>query len=462
MGASVPLWTTAPPMRGRSLLRPPRPPPRDVLGMHATVFGGKHISDMGSFVLNLNNIMGPALVLLPLLNQQAGWLAPQVLGTAFCVLSAVVSGMLVEAMQRIPGNRGFNERYEFVTLMRHYFGRRGFYLAQVAYNLTMMATNLAQMTITAQVLDQLLRHVLGASYAVIYGVWPPAVASYPVDQPQWSDHAIGSANHVSLGLALAMALCLPLGYMNLEDNMWFQYLSAGTFCMLVAAFVAEFATRMVSDPATPGTLPRHATHATRHACSRFPPRAGHRPVRPRPVARAPHARRHGPPESGHRPRRHPLLPLLHRHRPVLGQREGPGHLGRPGHLDTHRRHGRHQGRLRPRGRLGLPAPHLPPRRGGLPSGRAPPWRQQHPLSHARLRPGKGRLLAPWGVRRVSEGPFAQTHSISCPFACLSFVADHGDAVRGVRLHGPHARPRHPYHLYPHQVHHGVCESTLCT
>lgn len=234
---------------------------RDVLGMHATGFGGKHISDMGSFVLNLNNIMGPALVLLPLLNQQAGWLAPQVLGTAFCVLSAVVSGMLVEAMQRIPGNRGFNERYEFVTLMRHYFGRRGFYLAQVAYNLTMMATNLAQMTITAQVLDQLLRHVLGASYAVIYGVWPPAVASYPVDQPQWSDHAIGSANHVSLGLALAMALCLPLGYMNLEDNMWFQYLSAGTFCMLVAAFVAEFATRMVTDPSVRGLWPEPLTPA---------------------------------------------------------------------------------------------------------------------------------------------------------------------------------------------------------
>lgn len=75
-------------------------------------FGSKAISFSGSLCLNFNNIIGVAIVVLPLLNQEAGWLAPTVLGTVFCLLSAWASTMLAEAMQRIPGNRSFTQRYE--------------------------------------------------------------------------------------------------------------------------------------------------------------------------------------------------------------------------------------------------------------------------------------------------------------------------------------------------------------
>lgn len=231
---------------------------RDREGVHVTGFGGKHIRGIGSFVLNLNNIMGPALVLLPLLNQEAGWVSPQVLGTLFCILSAVVSSMLVEAMQRIPGNRGFNERYEFVTLMRHYFGKRGFYVGQVAYNLTNMATNMAQMTITCQVLDKLIRRLLGTSVAINYSTFPPSLAWHPMHQP-WSDQAIGEENHVSLGFVAALATCLPLGVLNLDGNMWFQYISAVGFFVFVGGFLLDFRRLMFTDPSVMDAWPSPLT-----------------------------------------------------------------------------------------------------------------------------------------------------------------------------------------------------------
>jgi len=274
---------------------------RDRAGVHATGFGAKHLTGPGCFALNLNNMVGPALVLLPLLNQQAGWLSTQVLGTLFCVVSVLVSGMLVEAMQRIPGNKGFNERYEFVTLMRHYFGeprgprrraciiaciiacrtpqdpprltpggapcrpapagKRGFVVGQVAYNLTMVATNVAQMIVTVQVMDRILHHALGTSVAVNYGQWPPALAWHPQGHP-WTDRcpagvddctAGGVENHVSLGFFVSLLICLPLGRVDLEGNMWFQYVSCGGFFLFLALFLYEFARLMLSPPAEGGT-----------------------------------------------------------------------------------------------------------------------------------------------------------------------------------------------------------------
>jgi amino acid permease len=49
-------------------------------------------------------------VLLPLLNQQAGWLTPTVAMVVVYVLSSFAATMLCEAMQRIPGNFTFEHR----------------------------------------------------------------------------------------------------------------------------------------------------------------------------------------------------------------------------------------------------------------------------------------------------------------------------------------------------------------
>jgi len=73
-------------------------------------FGHKSITMAGSFCLNLNNCMGPAMVLLPLVYQQAGWFSPTIVLCLVFALSSFNATMLCEAMQRIPKNFNFDHR----------------------------------------------------------------------------------------------------------------------------------------------------------------------------------------------------------------------------------------------------------------------------------------------------------------------------------------------------------------
>ena len=80
------------------------------------------ITYLGSLCLNINNIMGPAIVAFPSIYAQSGWFLPTSLLLVVCVLSAFSSTMLCEAMQRIPGNHNLMKRYEFATTVKHYWG----------------------------------------------------------------------------------------------------------------------------------------------------------------------------------------------------------------------------------------------------------------------------------------------------------------------------------------------------
>ena len=63
----------------------------------------KTIGFLDSFCLHLNNLTGPALVLLPLINQEAGWLPCTIGLFLLAFFSFLASTMLAEAIQRIPG-----------------------------------------------------------------------------------------------------------------------------------------------------------------------------------------------------------------------------------------------------------------------------------------------------------------------------------------------------------------------
>jgi amino acid permease len=92
--------------------------------------------------LNLNNVMGAAIVALPLVNQQAGWITP-----TFCILfvfvtSSFAATMLAEAMQRIPGNASFEERWEFCAVVGHYHGPWWEGVVAVLYNISLQSVRL--------------------------------------------------------------------------------------------------------------------------------------------------------------------------------------------------------------------------------------------------------------------------------------------------------------------------------
>jgi len=207
--------------------------------------GGKSIGFWGGVCLNLNNIMGPGMVAFPFLFQTAGWL-PSLIIMALCgVVSAFASTMLCEAMRRIPGNHCFSglnpetqRRYEFCDTVKHYFGQHVFLAAQLFLNLSLQASNIAAMIVCVQSIDDLLKFVCNISGAFRYDVWPPEFITS--DVVSMTEDMWPSPWCLSLGLVVSVIMCVPLGMVNLNDNMWAQWVNMIFFLYCWFEFVLQF------------------------------------------------------------------------------------------------------------------------------------------------------------------------------------------------------------------------------
>ena len=162
--------------------------------------------------------MGAAIVALPLVNQQAGWVTPTICILFVFVISSFASTMLVEAMQRIPGNSGLTQRWEFCAIVGHYFGDKAQSFTAVLYNVSLQSTNVAAMIVSAQILDVFIIHVAGHSVALDYHAWPPRfIRSEESLKDPWLTQWVISAGFIvsagegkaSLQPPAAAAGCLP-------------------------------------------------------------------------------------------------------------------------------------------------------------------------------------------------------------------------------------------------------------
>jgi amino acid permease len=207
-------------------------------------YGAKTIGYWSSCCLNLNNVMGAAIVALPLVNQQAGWLTPTLCILFVFVISSFASTMLVEAMQRVPGNHALTERWEFCALVGHYCGARAQTVTSVLYNISLQSTNVAAMIVSAQILDVFIIYVAGHSVALDYHEWPPHfIRSQPSLTDPWLTQWV-----ISAGFIVSAIIAVPLGYINLEDNMKFQWASLVGLLIFTSEFFVQFTLNLV-----PGT-----------------------------------------------------------------------------------------------------------------------------------------------------------------------------------------------------------------
>ncbi|EDQ87491.1 uncharacterized protein MONBRDRAFT_37937 [Monosiga brevicollis MX1] len=153
--------------------------------------------------------------------------------------------MLCESMQRIPGNFTFEHRYEFATTVRHYYGRTAYIIFQVFYNLSMQASNIAAMIISARVLDKFIGKIAGHSYALDYVHWGFVKSTDDADHP-WCAGDLTSEGCedltfvISVGFLICMAICIPFGYLNLDENMWFQWVSLAGLLLFTCEFFVQF------------------------------------------------------------------------------------------------------------------------------------------------------------------------------------------------------------------------------
>eukprot|EP00850_Spirogloea_muscicola_P008048 SM000042S15315 [mRNA] locus=s42:212999:216528:- [translate_table: standard] len=223
--------------------------PMDVrLHHHGVGFGTKSIGLLGSCVLNFNNITGPAMVVLPLLYQEAGWFLPTLGLLAMYIISSFSATMICESMQLIPGNRSFGQRYEYCSVVRHYFGKNWYLAAQVGFNAGLLASNIAAMIVTSQVLDATIHRLFGKTYGLDYNTWPPKyrASMFETSGCQWGSDSSGSCKTtvISLGFLACMVICVPFGTLNLDDNMSFQWLSTVAQLVFSLEFIGQFITNL--------------------------------------------------------------------------------------------------------------------------------------------------------------------------------------------------------------------------
>ena len=115
-------------------------------------FGGKTIGTFGAVVLVANNVVGPGMLELPLLFQQAGWLPTTISCFVVAMLSATAACFFCDAFALLPGNEKFQQRAEFNAPFKHHFGETVDRIVHVAYFLTIQCQNIASIVQTAQVM----------------------------------------------------------------------------------------------------------------------------------------------------------------------------------------------------------------------------------------------------------------------------------------------------------------------
>ena len=175
------------------------------------------ITYLGSLCLNINNIMGPAIVAFPSIYAQSGMVSTH--GTAFGRVRSVCVFVhdALRAMQRIREITILWKRYEFATTVKHYWGDKWYVASQLLMNICLQCLNIASIIVAAQVMDELFAYCYGETIGFQY-------TTMEIRTTQYSDLR-DMPNAISAGFIFCMIICLPFGMSSLEENMWFQWFS---------------------------------------------------------------------------------------------------------------------------------------------------------------------------------------------------------------------------------------------
>eukprot|EP00047_Mylnosiga_fluctuans_P023645 m.142786 g.142786 ORF g.142786 m.142786 type:complete len:543 (-) comp9654_c0_seq5:255-1883(-) len=216
-------------------------------------FGGKSIGFLASMCLLCNNMCSSGMVQIPATFQGAGWLFPTTIFLVMTALSCLAALYLCKAVSWVQGNREFTKRVEFSGFARAVFPRWLYLLTVAVLIFSFTANNISAIVVSAQVMDSTIVAVTRHTCAlVIYDrdshtshynnatnttitTGSDAVFRCIDNVPPGSDSPFGRAYVISIGFLVVMAAVVPLGYLNLDDNMWVQV--GGIFLLVSCVMV---------------------------------------------------------------------------------------------------------------------------------------------------------------------------------------------------------------------------------
>jgi hypothetical protein len=214
----------------------------------ASGFGAKKIGMLGSWCLLFNNITGPGMISLISIYLTCGWGPATLLFVIVGLMSGIVSDYLIDAMQMVPGNENFEKRVELMYLAKRYLGKGLYYTAFVFFVLNLQLGNIGAMIVSTQQMDWTIMAFGVPSYAL--EIYPNFTFTHTATLNMTSgsnqsintdDSAFGDAYVISLGFLIVLILTVPLGYANLDDNIWVQIVSGLILGgVVLVAWIYEF------------------------------------------------------------------------------------------------------------------------------------------------------------------------------------------------------------------------------
>mmetsp|Transcript_34741 Transcript_34741/g.55878 ORF Transcript_34741/g.55878 Transcript_34741/m.55878 type:complete len:606 (-) Transcript_34741:301-2118(-) len=217
----------------------PQVPRQNTIFMNTDGLGSKTIGKLGSYVLLINNITGPGLVVLPLAFQQSGWFVTTFLTVLLGLLAAVTCCMIAESMTCIPGNEHFQGRVEFTYLAKRFLSRKAFLAVLCLFILSLVTTNISSIVESGQVLDKALL-AAGAACALELYPDPKFLCITDDNSDSGSDSVFGDKYVISVGFLAILVISIPLGYLNLDDNIVVQVVSFIGLVVICTAWVVFF------------------------------------------------------------------------------------------------------------------------------------------------------------------------------------------------------------------------------
>ena len=214
---------------------------------HRDALGGAHdIGFIGGLCLLTNNILSTGMVQIPGLFQSAGWALPTLAFLLTGAWTCVCALLLARVMTHIAGNRSFEQRIEFANVLETYLPRWAFLAALFALVATFVASNISNVVVSAQVADDILLQAAGRTCALV--LYPAPAAGTSAFQcvtldavgSQISDSPFGASYVISAGYMLVAAVCVPLSYVALDENIVFQIVGVALNVACVLVWAANF------------------------------------------------------------------------------------------------------------------------------------------------------------------------------------------------------------------------------
>ncbi|EGC29268.1 hypothetical protein DICPUDRAFT_159166 [Dictyostelium purpureum] len=186
-------------------------------------FGLKSIGTIGGICLLIGNITGPGMVNISYEFQQGGWILTTLGYILMLTLSSLAGLFIIESMSTIPGNSRFQLRVEFTMICRFYFGKWGYILSQFFINASLQITNIASIIICSQVMDSIIIFIFKKTCGVSFSEGWVCVSHENANTSPFSGTMFFTIGYLSI-----IAVIVPLGFMNLNDNIKIQ-----TACVII-------------------------------------------------------------------------------------------------------------------------------------------------------------------------------------------------------------------------------------